>query len=400
MIDDLSHIAQLEAKRYAGHRHLAVPEGSRGWFTSQTELRNHVVGTYQRLADGPGGLVFDLAEPAATAATSLRSAVEELAGAGSPAVLDLTALDIARELPDLAVFAPPKGSHLPYVDGSIDLVVTDAETGTDGGEARRVASRGVITVRRTGTGLDVVRVDAVPGVEPSVDGAPSLVRCLVWSSPDGGARWTDALTERARADGATVHVSDLTWAERPDLTEHDVVVLVEPGTLPLPGALRTAAALADGHPDEAIVGRVLRADGTLEAAGATVFFDRSVALVAAGSTHVRAPWHEYVRPVCWAPGLIAASAATVGASPPPSTGTARATLREWCADLWASGRPVRYHPSVSTVRVFGDGAEPSTPLSDSRWQRVLDLRPARPSRLGDGEWRYLLAHDDVEACRG
>jgi len=31
---------------------------------------------------------------------------------------------------------------------------------------------------------------------------------------------------------------------------------------------------------------------------------------------------------------------------------------------------------------------------------VLDLRPARPTELGDGAWRHLLARDDVEACRG
>jgi hypothetical protein len=52
------------------------------------------------------------------------------------------------------------------------------------------------------------------------------------------------------------------------------------------------------------------------------------------------------------------------------------------------------------VRVDGDGGEPSIPLETSAWQRVLDLRPARPRQLSDGAWRYLLAHDDVEACRG
>jgi hypothetical protein len=52
------------------------------------------------------------------------------------------------------------------------------------------------------------------------------------------------------------------------------------------------------------------------------------------------------------------------------------------------------------VRVAGNGAEASIPLRASSWQRVLDLRPARPRELSDGAWRYLLAHDDVEACRG
>jgi hypothetical protein len=61
---------------------------------------------------------------------------------------------------------------------------------------------------------------------------------------------------------------------------------------------------------------------------------------------------------------------------------------------------VMYQPTVAAVRVAGDGGEPSVPLSESAWQRVLDLRPARPRELGDGAWRFVLAHDDVEACRG
>jgi hypothetical protein len=86
--------------------------------------------------------------------------------------------------------------------------------------------------------------------------------------------------------------------------------------------------------------------------------------------------------------------------PGPPAVEGRAFLREWCAALWAQGGAVVYHPDVATVRVTGDGGEPSIPLEASAWQRVLDLRPARPPQLSDGAWRYLLAHDDVEVCRG
>jgi hypothetical protein len=145
---------------------------------------------------------------------------------------------------------------------------------------------------------------------------------------------------------------------------------------------------------------VLRADGHLEAAGGTVFFDRSVALIAGSSADVRAPWHDYVRPVCWAPGLVAAPATLWADVPGPPALEGRAYLREWCAALWSGGATVVYHPDVVAVRVAGDGREPSVPLEESAWQRVLDLRPRRPAELGDGAWRYLLDHDDVEACRG
>jgi hypothetical protein len=170
--------------------------------------------------------------------------------------------------------------------------------------------------------------------------------------------------------------------------------------LPLPGAIRAAAAAAAGDPVSAVAGKVLRRDGCLDSAGGTVFFDRSVALIAGSSLHVRAPWHDYVRPVCWAPGLVAAATALWEKVPGPPDLEGRAYLREWCAAVWEHGGSVVYHPDVTAVRVHGDGGEPSIPLEESAWQRVLDLRPARPPELSDGAWRYLLGHDNVEACRG
>ena len=177
-------------------------------------------------------------------------------------------------------------------------------------------------------------------------------------------------------------------------------MVVEPHVLPLPDAIEAAAALALARPDAAVTGKVVQADGRLESAGGTVFFDRSVALIASSSYDVRAPWHEFVRPVCWAAGLVAASRALWEAVPGPEALTGRAFLREWCAAVWERGGTVVYQPAIASVRLSGNGSEPSVPLRDSAWQRVLDLRPNRPDELSDGAWRYLLAHDDVEACRG
>jgi hypothetical protein len=223
---------------------------------------------------------------------------------------------------------------------------------------------------------------------------------LVWSSDEGDRRWEEALADRVTAAGARLQLAPLSATGLAAAGDHLVVVVVEPHVLPLPGAIEAAAALALAHPGEAATGKVLRADGCLESAGGIVFFDRSVALIAEGSSDVRAPWHEYARPVCWSPGLMAASASLLAAVPAPPDVTGRAFLREWCAAAWAHGATVVYQPSISAVRVTGDGGEPSTPVDSSAWQRVLDLRPARPTKLSDGAWRFLLAHDDVEACRG
>jgi hypothetical protein len=338
--------------------------------------------------------VYDLTRVADAGTPTVRSAIDQLTGgASSPAVLDCTDLDLAVELRDLATFRPPDGARLPYLDDSVDIVVIDSSR--DPEEATRVASLGVITVTGTPSGPRIEATIAL-GARPTTTGA----RVVVWTSPDrNDPRWIDALAERAAGAGAALHVAPLSAAGLAQAPPHDVLVAVEAHVLPLPGALDAAAELALAQSEQLIAGKVLRPDGRLESAGGTVFFDRSVALVAEGSTAVRAPWHEFARPVCWAPGLVAGHASLVATVPAPADVEGRAFLREWCAAAWAHSAPVVYQPTVAAVRVLGDGGEPSTPLESSAWQRVLDLRPNRPDQLSDGAWRYLLAHDDVEACR-
>jgi Sulfotransferase family len=396
LADDLSHIANLEARRYAGFRHLVVPEGSRPWFHQQVELRDHVVRNYGTSNDEPGaGMVFDLRAAPEPGGGPLRAAIDELTAGldRPPAVLDWTGVALGAELPDLAVFAPPAGDRLPYLDRSIDVVVVDA--GVDRQEAQRVAALGVITVEAGTTGPVVRSVEPVSAIAE-----PASPRVVVWSSPAPDRRWEAALGERAEQSGATLLLAPIDATGVGRLPDHDVVVAVEPYALPLPGTIRAAAAAASADPAAAVAGKVLRADGRLEGAGGTVFFDRSVALVAAFAADVRAPWHDYVRPVCWAPGLVAAAASLWTGVAGPRALEGRAYLREWCAALWSQGAAVVYHPDVVAVRVDGDGGEPSIPLEASAWQRVLDLRPPRPADLSDGAWRYLLDHDDLEACRG
>jgi hypothetical protein len=395
--DDLAHIAQLEAQRFGGHRHLVVPEGSRRWLQQQTELRDHLTSRYRSVTDQPGaGAVYDLAQPASADATSLRGAIDRLANrrADAPAVLDWTGFDLGRDLPDLATFRPSAGDRLLYLDRSVDIVVVDESR--DLAEARRVAALGVISLARGPSGLEVRLVE-----DTSTDPPPASLRVLVRST--GGAAddpWRDRLQASAAEAGADLRLGPLDPEELAAHDRHDVVIVVERDALPLPGAIEAAARYAAANPSAVVTGKVLRADGRLEAAGGTVFSDRSVALIGANSPDVRAPWLEYLRPVCWATGLAAAATSVWSAVPGPAGATERTFLREWCADVWANSGSVVYHPSVATVRVAGDGSERATPMAASRWQRVLDLRPRRPAELSDGAWRYLLAHDDVGACRG
>jgi sulfotransferase family protein len=403
--DDLSHIAHLEAQRFAGHRFLVLPEGSVPWFRQQTEFRDHVVRTYRTVVDEEGaGAVFDLTEPAIDSTRSLRGEVTRLGAlcANAPAVLDWTDLDVAGELPGLATFRPPPGAELPYLDASVDVVVVDAAH--DIGEASRVAALGVIVVAPGASGVDVRSVVSGKAEQSRSggDASPTTPRILLWSSAgESDDTWREHLSRRGADSGAEVRIGPTaTTGPSEDATDYDVVVVVERHVLPLPGSIEAAAALVVGNPDTVVAGKVLRADGMLEAAGGTVFFDRSVGLIATGSPDVRAAWHEYVRPVCWAPGLVALSGALLARLPAPDGLLGRDLVREWCAAVWAGGGRVVYQPTFTAVRVTGNGGEPSVPLRESAWQRVLDLRPTRPDDLTDGAWRYLIAHDDVEACRG
>ena len=392
--DDLAYIAQLDAMRFRGYRHLVLPEGSRRWFRSRNAFRDHVTRAYRTVVDEPGaGAVFDLAGSADTQTRSVRAEITRLAvGRDEPlSVLDWTAAGVPGDLPGAATFRPPAGDRLPYLDATIDVVVVDDASVLD--EASRVASLATVQVAPGALGAEIVDVRYL-GAVPEM----TSPRVVVWSD-DHDDEWRAFLAERVAAAGAELRfdtIDDRAVA----VGDLDVAVFVEPYVLPLPGAIEEAARLAVAHPMHAVAGKVIRSDGTLDSAGGSVFADRSVALVAEGLRELSAPWHDYVRPVCWAPGILAASAECLGRVRVPVGVAGRAFMRESCAAVWAAGGSVTYHPTVAAVRVAGDGGEPALPLGTSAWQRVLDLRPARPPTLDERVWRRILAVDDVEACRG
>ena len=116
---------------------------------------------------------------------------------------------------------------------------------------------------------------------------------------------------------------------------------------------------------------------------------------------VRAPWHDYVRPVCWAPGLVAAAA-------PPLDRCAGASGSRRGGPTCGSGAPPsgRRAARSSTTPTWPRCGSPATAASRRSPSRrppgsgSSTCAPAGRRELSDGAWRYLLAHDDVEACRG
>ena len=263
-------------------------------------MRNH-----RTVADEPGaGAVFDLHRPADGPVPSLRAAIDELSAgtAEPPAVLDCTGLDLRLELPDLAVFTPPPGDRLHYLDRSVDVVVEAGSQARGQADAARVADRGVVVVAPGGT-----RCRRPVGRTGGISRRTGRTACWCGRPPPrtaaGSRPWPSAPSRPAPACWSPRSVR----TREARLDGHDVVLALEPHVLPLPGAIRAAAAAA-ADPASAVAGRCSARDGHLRSAGGSVFFDRSVALVAGSSPQVRAPWHDYVRPVCWAPGLVAAAA--------------------------------------------------------------------------------------------
>ena len=302
-----------------------------------------------------------------------------------------------RSCPGLTTFRPPAGDRLPYLDHSVDVVVVDGKH--DPGEAGRVARLGVITISDDGS-LALREMD-LAGTGAATHGSGSaagrrLVRRARVRRPLGGCarrargggrrrRCASARSTRPRSRCSPSTTSRSSWSRRCSRC---------------PGRSRPRSRSSLARPDSVVAGKVLRADGRLDSAGGTVFFDRSVALIATGAEDPSAPVARL--PACSVLGARAGRGRRCPAGRRRPDRTMRSTGRSSGSGARPCGRAVvRSSTSRPSWRCgsTGDGGEASAPLPASSWQRVLDLRPQRPAHLGDGEWRYLLAHDDVEACR-
>ena len=288
-------------------------------------------------------------------------------------MLDWTTSGLAHLIPGRTVFRPvePDDGELPYLDRSIDVVLVDDAERMD--EAARVAARAVVRVAPGEAGGTVVAETRRLRSERRPDRA--AVPILV--ATDDGDEWLVRLTE-ALADrpGVAVRAAVDPLAAAAE-TDAPIVVLAERGILPLPGCIEAAERLL-AQDDElgGVAVKVFDADGLLEAAGGAAFDDGSVEGIAAGAA-AAAPWHEYVRPVAAAVGLVVMRGAAARQSATAS-GAGPFDLTSLSAHLWSSGWGLRYQPDAAAVRVLappaaGAGVWPQTPAG----------APRRPVELGD-----------------
>jgi hypothetical protein len=395
-------IAHLEVQRVRGSRFLLIPETAGWWIDHYPAFGEHLVNRYRVAASEPGaGLLIDLGARRALHGgwpLGISDALDRIATACGrrPAVLDWTDVNMQQHLPECNVFVPPhETERLPYLNRTVDVVLITNATRLE--EARRVASLAVVSLDpQGGPRADVATIDVV--AEHQLATPATLV---IVDAPAPEEAWLAHLREALDDEpGAELVVSSSPSTLLDAAGGAEMVAVIEDGVLPLPGCF-TAARAALGARDRcgAVAVKLFAADGSLEAAGATVFADGSHAPVATGSHDVAAPWHDYVRGSCWGPGLMFFSAAAVDKLERQRALPSGATHAVWSSALWAAGLCVAYQPAATAVRAVPappTSAAAAAAIADA-WRPAMPSRPDAPDLLDDSAWRELVAREEVGA---
>jgi hypothetical protein len=391
--DSQALVAHLEALRCAGNRFLLMPSPSRWMLDHYAPFGEYVLNRYRVVASDPSfGTLVDITDRRQRTdlgPTGVSATIDRIAAAAERtlAVLDMTQLDIASRMPNYNVFSPPRSDgELPYLDSTIDVVVIDNDLQLS--EARRAAVEALVRVRCGSSGLP--EVESVELLSSEEDPEIEAQIAVIVGSKSSSRAWLERMAEALAEEPSAFLETELS----PDVLERaTLIALVDDDVLPLPSCLSAARAVLSS--DDGIGGvavKILGANGSLEAAGTTLFADGSYAGVGSGSFDVAAAWHEYVRETCWGPGLMLYRADAVKemvqGSPSPNAQPL------WAERVWAAGYRVLYQPAAAAVRAV-PGATVGVNGTVASWSSHLRRRPKRPPVLDETAWRELLAMDDV-----
>ena len=386
-------VARVEAARVQGIRFVLVPESARARLEQDSHLTEHLHEHFRALVDEPGaGAIFEASVQAVSEEeTPALAAVVDRLGLEDPFVpmLDWSLLDLSRFLPGRTLFRPvrPRTRVLQYLDDTIEVVFVGDPERMD--EAARVAADTAIrvTINEANEAI-VVEMRRMRSAE-----AAALGSTLILVGAEAGDDWVKSLaTAMHGRPGVEVRAARELDSAALD-TEASTILLAERGTLPLPGCVEHAERVLSAN--ERVGGvavKLFAGDGSLEAAGGAAFADGSVAGIAQG-TPATARWHEYVRPVAVAVGLVVLRP-EVARQLARDDHAITFDLTDLSARLWASGWELHYQPDSAAVRALA----PAEAAADV-WPQAPDGLPTRPDELNQLTWRLLLAREEVGAVK-
>lgn len=434
-----SAIAQLEALRSGGARYLVVPHAAQPWLDVHPRLCLHLRRHYRVVPTNSEPIhVFDLRQSMATSGTVLSQFELVLADfearfGRAPAILDCqSGLDLSDVQCAAAVFTSPgEGPTLPYLDDSIDVVVTRDGKDTATAEAHRVARAAVVKVREAN--LDVgwssdagVPIESTSIVIPVYNGPRHTEACLValletlrsesnvevvlvddastdetaallhrWASSDQRFRMVRNQTNRG-------FIASCNRGAR--LARGEILIFLNNDTVPLPGWLAPLLRTFRDHPDAgAVGGKLVYPDGLLQEAGGVIFSDGSAANFGKYDANVDDPIYSYVREVDYCSGAQLATRRSVFEEMNGFDVRYCPAYYEdvdYCFSLWHAGYRVYYQPDSLVVHLEG-ASEADRSTGHKQYQRVnavkfaekwgpaLGQQPTRPMRFDIRAWHAL-----------
>jgi GT2 family glycosyltransferase len=429
---NLAAIAQLEAWRYrfVEPGYLAIPQAQFWWLEHYDQFARHLERRYTLVHRSETAIVYRLtAGPDPTWQAQLEElfAVFSACFDRDAAVLDWgSGLDIAKHFPEIAVFSPPNSSmrELPYLDGSVDVVVVRAHDKTAITEARRVAGAAVAQTSNASLQVEWVAggrssLPSISIVIPSYNGigfTEPCIRSLIETVP----AWLDAefvVVDDCSTDGTHERLAVLARHE-PRLrvlrnevnsgflmtcnrgafdSRGEIVLWLNNDTLALPGWLPPLLGTFRQRPDAgAVGGKLLFPDGRLQEAGGVVFSDGRSANVGKWFPDPSDPLFDYVREVDYVSGAHLAfrrSFLELVGGFDESYRPIYCEDTDICFKVRQLGLKVYYQPESAIIHIEGGTSGTDESAGDKRYQTLnrevfaarwideLRLQPTYPNRF-------------------
>jgi GT2 family glycosyltransferase len=435
--NDLSAIAHVESLRVTQIDQLVVPEPSL-WLTIVPGLRRHLEARYATLSrSGDAATIFDVRAPRSKPTEHgeevhalLRRCRERLGR--EPSVLDWdSGASLAADGSAMSSFAPPATGtvrELPYVGGSIDVVLVPDGDPDRYAEARRVASLLVIAIDASRP--DVAgRVEWLGG-EADADATSVSIVIPTWNDVTMIAACLRTLDETAAHRDVEVIVSDdgseASFGERLEalsasyanvrllrnpanrgyigavnagaaMATKDVLVFLNNDTILLPGWLDPLVDTLRDRPRTGVVGgMLLYPDGRLQEAGCAIFRDGSATKVGFGDSDPTLPYYAHPRSVDYVSGALLATPRSLFerlGGLDPAFGFGYYEDGDYCFRVRREGLDVAYQPKAVIVHVEGGtagtdltkGAKRYQAINQAlfveRWRDELAGQPERPEPL-------------------